>query len=368
MLKKSMLPVVAAGLVLLPAIASSATVRELEDRIQKLEEEALVSTEGIYDVNTRVDSQMVISGYTDVEFTTTTQPGKTDGFRLHHMSLFFEKNMGDKWRFFSEVEYEDAPKFEGDGATLSDADGKIFLEAVNMTYSMQQEVNLRAGRMFTPAGIWSEDHYPTFVPTQERPQFIRKIFPQNVDGAQAFGTVEMGSAFLNYDVYVGNGRSANAGHNDDNSAKSKGAKMSFLFPLLNHFELGASYYTDPRDSGQSGEELTATGVHGKLKAGQTTFQFEVAKGEWDTVESEGVYGQLMYDWNKYTVGMRADSYDPDSGNASTQSETTINSVFANYHFNKNVTLKVEYHAVDNEDPSKDDYEKTTFSVVGYLGN
>ena len=239
-----------------------------------------------------------------------------------------------------------------------------------MTYLWHQELNLRVGRMFTPAGIWSVDHYPTFVPTQERPQHIRAIFPQNVDGAQAFGTVEMGSAFMNYDLYVGNGRSANAGHKDDNNSKATGAKLSFLFPVLNHFELGASYYLDPHDSKAAipGEELTATGFHGKVKAGQTTLQFEVANGEWETTKSEGAYFQLMHDLNKYTFGVRTDSYDKDSGDSATLSEVTINSVFANYHVNKNVTLKIEFHEVDNEDPATKDYEKTTFSIVGYLGN
>lgn len=366
MLKKFMIPAIA-GLVLVPAIASSATTKELEDRIVALEDEALVATEGIYDINSRTENWMTISGYTDVEFTSNTLAGKTDGFRLHHMSLFFEKNMGDKWRFFSEVEYEDAPKFEGEGKSkpIKAAEGKIFLEAVNMTYLWSQELNLRFGRMFTPAGIWSVDHYPTFVPTQQRPQHIRAIFPQNVDGAQAFGTVQMGTSFLNYDAYVGNGRSANAGHNDDNSTKAVGGKLSFLFPVLNHFEVGASYYSDAQDSKVSGEELTATGFHGKFKMAQTTLQFESAKGEWDTVESEGAYVQLMHDWNKYTFGVRTDSLDKNTVDA-TDSEVVYDSVFANYHYSKDVTLKLEFHAVD--DDVKGEYEITTVSIVGYLGN
>ncbi len=369
MFKKIVIPAIA-GLVLVPAIASSTTLTELEERILKLEDESLISVEGIYDINTRSESQMTISGYTDVEFISTTKPGGIDGFRLHHMSLFFEKNMGDRWRFFTEVEFEDAPKFEGTGPanTPKALQGKIFLEAVNMTYQWKQEANFRFGRMFTPAGIWSVDHFPTFVPTQDRPQFIRKIFPQNVDGAQVFGTVAMGSAFMSYNLYVGNGRSANPGKTDDNSTKSKGAKLSFLFPLLNHFDLGVSYYTDPQDSKVSGEELVATGYHGKVKVGQTTLQFEMNQGEWESVEAEGTYVQLMYDWNKYTFGVRTDSYDKDSADSTTLSEVSKNSIFANYHVNKSVTLKIEFHAIDNEDPAKPDYEKTVITVVGYLGS
>ena len=65
MLKKIIMPALA-GLILAPALANSATVQELENRILELEDQAMVSTEGVYDVNTSIDDQMVISGYTDV--------------------------------------------------------------------------------------------------------------------------------------------------------------------------------------------------------------------------------------------------------------------------------------------------------------
>lgn len=375
MVKKLLVPA-CVGLALAPTLASSASLKELEDRIIRLEDESLVSTENIYDINTRVDSQMTISGYTDVEFQSSDKSGSTDGFRLHHLSLFFEKNLGSDWRFFSEIEYEDAPKFEGTGKSnpLDASQGKIFLEAVNLTYQWRQDANFRFGRMFTPAGIWSVDHYPTFVPTQERPQHIRKIFPQNVDGAQAFGTVAMGTTFMNYDVYVGNGAGPNQGHGDANSTKGRGAKASFIFPALDHFELGASYYADEQDTANGDNDLTATGFHGKLKSGPVTAQFESAGGEWKDAsgtaakEVTGSYLQVLYDWDKYTFGARYDLYDDDAEDSATKSESTISSVFANYHVNRNITLKLEHHSIDEEDPAAEDYNKFIVSVVGYLGN
>ena len=65
MLKKIMLPAFA-GLILGPAIASGASVKELEERIVALEDEALVATEGIYDINSRTEDWMTMSGYTIV--------------------------------------------------------------------------------------------------------------------------------------------------------------------------------------------------------------------------------------------------------------------------------------------------------------
>ena len=371
MLKKLIVPAIV-GLALAPAIASSATLKELEERITQLEEEALIATEGVYELTSDNDNRMKISGYVDTEYHMHTND-KVDRFRLHHMSLFFEKNLGDKWRFFSEIEYEDGPKLEGDGTNMTDTQGKIFLESVHMTYAWRQEANVRFGRMFTPAGIWNVDHYPAFVPTQERPQHIRKMFPQVVDGLQVFGTAAMGSTFVNYDLYTGNGN-GNTGKGDKNEDKALGARLSFVFPVLDHFELGTSYYADGKDSSKNEQEFTATGFHGKVKAGPVTLQFEQASGAWDASgafaldEREGYYAQLLYDWDKFTFGVRNDYYDDDADDSATESGKTQNSLFVNYHVNKAVTLKVEYHAIDLEDTAKQDFGKTIFSVVGYLGN
>ena len=378
------------GLAMAPAIASSATVKELEERIMALEEEAVISTEGVYDLNARDEGRMKISGYSDVEYHMSSKDGAYDGFRLHHMSLFFEKNLGSDWHFFSEIEYEDEPKFEGEGEAqpaasgaegevIDDAKGKIYVEAVNLSYKWRQEANLRFGRMFTPAGIWNVDHYPSFVPTQERPQHIRQMIPQVMDGAQVFGTVPMGSVYANYDLYYVNGL-GNTGKHDHNDAKATGGKLSLIFPALTHFELGASVYNDPEDTSKNDESYSATGIHGKIKYGDVTMQFEQASGAWDDDEREGHYVQLMYDWNKYTFGVRNDYYDSDAADTvDTNSVTpgvqvldksgiTQNSLFVNYHVNKNVTLKVEHHLVDPEDDGQDNYSKSVFSVVGYLGS
>ncbi len=93
MFKKLIVPAFV-GFAMVSAIASSATAGELEDRITALEEEALIATEGLYDINTRDENRMKISGYTDVEYHTSSKKGSVDGFRLHHMSLFFEKKSG----------------------------------------------------------------------------------------------------------------------------------------------------------------------------------------------------------------------------------------------------------------------------------
>ena len=55
-----------------------------------------------------------ISGYADAELRITSNKNDNNSFRIRHLSLFFSKKVQEKWQFFSEIEFEDAPKIESD--------------------------------------------------------------------------------------------------------------------------------------------------------------------------------------------------------------------------------------------------------------
>ena len=348
---------------------------DVREQLNILKDEVLILQDQLEETNIANSNEMKISGYADIEYHSSTATGAEPGFRLHHMSLFFEKRVSDEWKFFSEIEYEDAPFVEYD-FTSSSADsacdgcyGKIFLEAANFTYSYDSAAIFRAGRFFTPAGIWSVDHYPSFVPTQLRPEHVRRIFPQVVDGVGMFGNIAMGSMFLNYDLYLGNGE-GNSGSADSNSDKATGAKVSLLLPFLKYFEIGASAYNDTKTVASGDEDKTAVGAHLKLKFSDFTFQAEYAKADIDPAASTsysrtGHYAQLLYDIGLWTFGVRTDFYDE---NDSSDLDITFNSIIVNYHVNQAVVLKLEHHQVEDEDITKEDYDHTIASIVMYLGN
>lgn len=330
-----------------------------------LEEEITVLKEDTAEINARLDDMLTVSGYADVEYSVTDNAGSSPGFRLHHLSLFFEKRITDQWRFFSEIEYEDAPKFEV-GVPVDENQGELFAEAINLSFQWRSDASLRIGRFFTPAGIWSVDHYPPFVPTQELPLHIGEIFPKVFDGAMAYGILPLGGNFLKYDLYWGNGE-GNPGKEDLNSHKATGLNAGLLLPFLKHTEIGLTYY---RDTLNDDTEKTATGVHMKIKGGGLTFQSEYATGNYkpktgSDYKRSGYYAQLMYDVNNWTVGGRYSFYDSDStGN----NEQVANSVFVDYHVSPAIVLKLEHHQFDFDDAALTDYTSTLFSVVAYLGN
>lgn len=348
----------------------------VQEQLNLLKDEMAILQDQLEETNNANTNRMNISGYADIEYHNSTADGKEPGFRLHHMSLFFEKRLTNSWKFFSEIEYEDAPFMEFD-YTDSDSDstcegcyGKIYLEAANFTYADDPTASFRAGRFFTPAGIWSVDHYPSFVPTQLRPEHIRRIFPQVVDGVSMFGTLAMGNTFLNYDVYLGNGE-GNSGKSDNNSEKATGVKVSLLFPILKYLEIGASTYNDTStDSVDIDTDKTSIGAHLKLKFLDFTFQAEYANAEIEpdtgnAYDREGYYAQLLYDIDRWTIGVRHDFYDEKD---TSDLDVTINSAFFNYHVNSAVVLKLEHHQVEDKDINKEDYDHTIASIVMYLGN
>lgn len=366
---------VASVFVLMSSLAQAETI---ENRLENLENTIELLDEANAELRTELDNRMKVTGYADAEYVVTDTKDK--GFRMHHLSLFFQKNLSEKWRFFSEIEYEDAPKFDNEngetitvdtnGGTssatiknLGSANGKIFVEAVNIDYLWKPQAIFRFGRFFTPAGIWSVDHYPPFVPTQERPKHIRKIFPQLVDGAMVYGTVGVGSHYLKYDAYVANGE-GNNGHQDSNNQRAMGVKTSFIasIPMFSHFEVGGTFYSDPRLSSNSGKK-TALGGHAKVSMGDFTLQTEAAYAKFESPSSatvKGYYTQFLYSPNQWSGGYRYDYYDDGSGTTN----RVANSLFVNYQALTNVVLKVEHHLISQD--GKDDSTKTIFSVVSYL--
>jgi hypothetical protein len=362
--------------VLCPALVSAASSADVERRLENLEENLELYKDEIKDLEQQLQSPVHINGYVDAEYHTDSRDSKKNGFRLHHLSLFFKKELAEKWRFFSEIEYEDAPKFEGEGVAqpapaegevIDDAQGKIFVEAVNIDYLWNPKANFRVGRFFTPAGIWSIDHYPPFVPTQLRPQHIRNIFPQLVDGVASYGTLSLGETFLTYDVYMGNGE-GNTAKKDENSHKAYGVRAVLLLPVLKRFELGASFYDDVLNNGDA---KSAQGIHVKIQTGDLSFQAEYADASIEPAaggssDTKGYYAQLLYGINdSWGAGLRHDFF---AEVENTGEDSTINSVFVNYHINKDILIKLEHHEVELELVTDEDYNQTILSLVYYLAD
>ncbi len=216
--------------------------------------------------------------------------------------------------------------------------------------------------VFTPSGIWSEFHYPPYVPTQDRPLFIRKIFPQVIDGVSAFGQYEVSNNFINYTFYSGNGE-GNNGRGDQNSSKSVGLRTQLILPALKNSIVGLDYYQDTLNTGI---DKQVYGAHGKFNFDNFTVQTEYAKGELSgnsafTQDMLGYYVQGVYDYKDFSFGYRYDFYDKDRASAVDHKK---HNYFVNYHVTPNIVLKAEYN--DNIIEDKDNYQGFILSIAAFL--
>lgn len=355
-----------------PAIGFSATNDELEQRVQRLEDATQVIHEEASDSTNRLNKAFALSGYADIEYVGTDKANANSGFRIHHLSIMYKKQVREDLKFFAETEYEDAPYVSAAPAVSS---GKILVEAVNFDYTINNNTSARVGRFFTPAGIWSVDHYPPFVSTQDRPMHIRQIFPQVTDGASVSGNHAIGDSFVDYNAFVGNGESFLAGNpsfngtTDQNSSSAFGLKVGVALPIAKQFYVGGTVYHEKLTTVDQAMK-NAYGIHAKIKYDNFGFQGEYANGSYNPTvgatlgqvyHRKGYYGQFSYDIDKWTLGYRYDYFDPTSVIA--LDNTKINTLIVNYHVDKNAVLKWEHHLVNLENPIAQDYYRSIASVV-----
>ncbi len=195
--------------------------------------------------------KVTISGYADVEYDFTNQPGVNDHFSINHLSLFFSEKLKKEWSLFSEVEFSGGTNFQSNSNsdTVATAQGGISVEQMYIKYRPAPEFEVSLGRFLTPAGIWLIYHYPPFVPTQQQPLFIGINFPSYSDGLKLGYTFGVFDSTVDAQVYVANG-SGNGGTNDRNSNKPVGGRLDVTTDIFaNKLEYGASYLSQVDNTG-----------------------------------------------------------------------------------------------------------------------
>lgn len=353
---------------LVPNLSHAASIDEIKKELEEVKYRLEVVEAESEDTHEKFSSLFEVGGYADFEFISSDKSGTNDSFRIHHLAFHFVKDITKEWRMFSEVEFEDGAKIgeEKDGA-IKYKEGKLFVEAFYIEYMRSQYLNLRLGRFLTPGGIWNVEHYPPFVPTQERPQHIRKIFPQISDGLQFYGHTGFSNIIADYTVYASNG-SGNTGHGDENGNKALGGRLKLKFPYLTNIEVGVSGYTEEDNSSV---ERKSYGADIKLQLNRLKFQGEYANVDFDPgsggeFKTTGYYGQVTYGIKKWDVIYRYDWYDPDD--SAKDADKTINTFAINYHFTPYILGKLETHINTHQDSGKEDYTKTLLSIAVYLGD
>ncbi len=334
-------------------------IKERVEQIESNEEENAIKFANLVDV----------SGYADVEYYFTNQPGQNSKFRVRHFSLFFSKQIQDEWSLFSEIEFEDAPFIESAHTTdtASNVQGKFLVEQMYIKYQPTVDWSLVAGRFLTPAGIWNVYHYYPYVPTQERPFMVRNIFPQWSDGLQLRKSFNVFDSLLDMHLYVANG-AGNPGRLDRNVSKALGAKLNYIPDLIVDTQLGASYY---REKDNQNITRSSYGLHLMLDYAQLGFQSEFARRQNNPLNAASyndtsAYAQLTYDIDKWILAARYDWYDTNSLLSLADKYRYTGAI--NYRFAHNVLGKLEYNLNTFDDPASQNFHEVIMAITVAIGD
>lgn len=262
-------------------------IKELKETVGELaaEVERLKESESNESVLSGLDStlgKLKFGGYGEfhANFTEGTEKDKAD---FHRLVLYLGYDFADWITFHSETELEHA--------FVSDDDGEISIEQAYLDFLIDDNFNIRTGRILTPIGIINKKHEPPTFNGVERPSFASNIIPTtwSSDGVGVFGSL---NPSLTYEAYVVGGLDGSdfgatsgirGGRIKERPSLNEPAVTGRLdyYPFLaarsdsdQSLRLGASGYFGGLDNGDEG---TNPGIDGEIGISSADFEYSIQK-------------------------------------------------------------------------------------------
>jgi hypothetical protein len=269
--------------------------------------------------------RITINGYTSVEYERRIDDeGKGDAngsFDSDGFDIVFNFQATDNVRAACDLTWEH-------GAATEDGRGNVGVEYAFIEYAFSDLLKVRAGKMFTPFGIFNEIHTakPAFLTVKEAASINKterivkgsayRFFPRWGTGIQITGDGAFGERRWDYNVMISNGEQeeTNPFEEDDNSQKALTGRMRC--DLNDEVRVGVSAYTESIDSGDL-VRISSGGLLLEWEHGNFQLWSEAAFGR---LRHDGGYEQdqigfyVQPSWrfeNGVTPYMRFDWIDPD---------------------------------------------------------
>jgi hypothetical protein len=228
-------------------------------------------------------------------------------FALDNASLFLWWDGGGRWRFFSEVDYQNLLR----NHRVNDNEGERYLalERLYADYAFSENASLRIGKFLTPIGRWNVIHATPLVWTTSRPLITTNVFPGNVTGLMVSGTAPVGHSGVDYSVYASRGNEFRPNPYQDTFRESVGVHVAMPLPM--DVQLGMSFSSFDQES-HKGENKRLLGLdfywsrHRYELTGEGVYRFSDNGSDWD---ERGVFLQGVAPLGEklYAVG-RFESY------------------------------------------------------------
>jgi len=196
-----------------------------------------------------------LSGFSDINFSASQQPGTKSGFNEGQFVLHISSALSSRVTYFGELSL--TARTDAGAGSPPAAGFNMEVERSFIRFDQSDHFKLSIGRFHTPISYWNTafHHGSWLQTTASRPQSIAfggSFLPLHFLGALAEGSAAAGGLNLNYYSGIGNGRSSvlsrdgDFGDVNNNKAWLAGG---FLKPQwLYGFQIGGSVYRDKIDA------------------------------------------------------------------------------------------------------------------------
>lgn len=256
---------------------------------------------------------------------------------IDNASLFVWWEGDVRWKFFSELDYENALSTRD--SSIKTEDRYLALERFYFDYALSETTSVRLGKFLTPIGRWNLVHATPLVWTSSRPLITTQTFPNNMTGVMVSGTIPYIGDGIDYSLYGASGSDIRPNPDQDTFNEALGGHLTV--PLSADAQLGLSLAAfDQREVSKERKQLLGIDFFWSHK------RFEIsAEGvyrfsdEGSGRDEKGAFVQLVAPLSErlYAVG-RFETY----RHAQNTSETQRWLTGLNYRYTPAVVLKAEW--------------------------
>lgn len=326
------------------------------------------------------DSRMSIYGYFDLEAEVNNRDakGKIWTFDQHHFNVITTFQLDERFRIFSEIEWEHGVEIEdGEGS------GLVAMERAWLEYKYTDALRFKFGKMLTPFGLYNLKHdaTPTFL-SSFLPNAVygehanplgnsQRLYGKFATGIQVLGIFITDSWSGEYHVFVSNGSGPKPAKQDNNTNKAVGG-MVRLSPGIIGFTIGSSYYNEKNGNAMDTRQ-SALSLDMAFTQYEFLIELEGVMAKQETVNAQmtptgnyvdilGYYGQTAYTiLDMYTPFFRYEVFDPNTN----VDDDAMNTIVAglNISVTPRVYLKGEVQLNRFQNKAIDGYERFVTSVA-----
>jgi len=227
--------------------------------------------------------------------------GDSSRLALDNLSMFIWWEGQSRWKFFSEIEYEN---FADIRKASEGEDDYLSLERLYLDYALTDTSTLRLGKFLTPVGRWNVIHATPLVWTTSRPLATTLAFPTNMTGLMLTGTLPDVGNGLEYSIYASSNGQIRTNPDVDPFYRALGLHLTL--PLSPYARIGFSYANFSQSQLRSDRKrllgLDYFWTHDRFElSAEAVYRSSNLGSRWD---EKGAYVQLVAPLDKrlYAVG------------------------------------------------------------------